>query len=53
MFSRAGLAIHGEYSITRNVGTVPLSLDGVGAPPLIPGSTVWSNSVLLALDFAF
>jgi hypothetical protein len=53
MFSRAGLALHGEWSISRNVGAVPLSGDGVGLPPLIPGSTVWSNSVLLALDFDF
>jgi hypothetical protein len=53
MLSRAGLAVHGEYSLTRNVGTVPLSLDGVGVPPLVPGSTVFSSSVLFAFDFAF
>jgi hypothetical protein len=53
MFSRAGLAVHGEYSIVRSVGIVPLSGDGVGLPPLVPGSTVFSNSLLLALDFAF
>jgi hypothetical protein len=53
MLSRAGLAVHGEYSVSRNVGIVPLSADGVGLPPLITGTTVWSNSVLLALDFDF
>jgi hypothetical protein len=53
MSSRAGLAVHGEYSVARNVGIVPISGDGVGLPPLVPGSTVWTNSVLLALDFAF
>ena len=34
MFSRAGLAWHNEYSITRSVGIVPLSGDGVLLPPL-------------------
>ena len=53
MLSRAGLAVHGEYSVARSVGIVPLSGDGVGLPPLVPGSTVWSNSVLLAFDFDF
>jgi hypothetical protein len=53
MFSRAGLAVHGEWSITKNQGAVPLSGDGVGLPPLVPNSAVWSNSVLFALDFAF
>src|SRR6266571_1798988 len=53
MFSRAGLAMHGEYSLTRTIGNVPLSGDGAGVPPLSPGTAVWSSSLLLALDFAF
>jgi len=53
MFSRAGLAWHNEYSITRTQGAVPLSLDGVGLPPLLPTNGVWSSSILLGFDFAF
>jgi hypothetical protein len=53
MFSRAGLSVHGEFARTKTIGTVPLSGDGVGVPPLSPGTAVWSNSVLFALDFAF
>ncbi len=53
MFSRDGLAFHVEYSLSRTVGGVPLSGDGVGAPPLNPTAIVNSSSVLLALDFAF
>ncbi len=53
MFSRAGLALHAEYSLTKTIGSVPLSGDGAGMPPLTPGTAVWSSSVLLALDFAF
>jgi hypothetical protein len=53
MIARAGLAVHAEYSLVRSEGFVPLSGDGVGLPPLVPGSNVWSSSVLLALDFAF
>jgi hypothetical protein len=53
MFSRAGLALHGEYSLSRTIGAVPLSGTGAGVPPLAPGTGVWSSSVMLALDFAF
>ena len=53
MFSRAGLAMVGELSFTKTIGTVPLSGDGVGLDPLTPGTAVWSTSVLLALDFDF
>jgi hypothetical protein len=53
MFSRAGLAWHNEYSITRTQGAVPLSMDGVGLPPLVPTSGVWSSSILAGFDFAF
>jgi hypothetical protein len=53
MFSRAGLALHAEYSLVRTVGGVPLSGDGVGLPPLTPTTNVWSSSLLFAFDFAF
>jgi hypothetical protein len=53
MFSRAGVALHGEYSITKSIGIVPLSADGTGSPPLSPTGAVWSSSVLIAFDFAF
>jgi hypothetical protein len=53
MFSRAGLAMVGELSFTKTIGTVPLSGDGVGLDPLTPGTAVRSTSVLLALDFDF
>ena len=53
MFSRAGLAMHGEYSLTKSVGIAPLSGDGNGLPPATAGTAVWSSSLLLALDFAF
>ena len=52
MFSRAGLAFHNEYSITRTQGNVPLSGSGVGS--VIDETTpVWSNSVLAGFDIAF
>jgi hypothetical protein len=53
MFSRAGLALHAEYSLVRTVGGVPLSGDGVGLPPLTATTNVWSSSLLFAFDFAF
>lgn len=53
MFSRAGLAMVGEVSFTKTIGTVPLSGDGVGLDPLTPGTAVHSTSVLLAFDFDF
>jgi hypothetical protein len=53
MFSRAGLAILGEVSFTKTIGTVPLSGDGVGLDPLSPGTAVRSTSVLFALDFDY
>jgi hypothetical protein len=43
----------GEVSFTKTIGTVPLSEDGVGLPPLSPTTPVRSTSVLLALDFDF
>lgn len=53
MTSRAGLAWHTEYSIVKTQGTVPLSGQGVGLPPLSAATPVWSRSLLFALDFAF
>ena len=52
MFSRAGLAFHNEFSITKTVGMAPLSGTG-GAGPVDPNGTVWSNSLLAGFDFAF
>jgi hypothetical protein len=53
MFSRAGLAIDAEYSCVKSIGIVPESLDGTGAPPLLPTDGVWSSSVYLGFDFDF
>src|SRR6266581_1902015 len=53
MFSRAGMANHGEFAMTKTIGTVPLSGDGSGVDPVTPGTSVWSRSVMLGFDFAF
>lgn len=53
MFSRAGLAFHNEYSITKSIGIVPLSLDGVGLPPSAANGKVWSGSLFIGFDFDF
>jgi len=53
MTSRTGLAVLGELSFTKTIGTVPLSETGVGVDPLTPGTAVRSTSVLLGLDFDF
>ena len=53
MFSRAGLAVLGELSFTKTIGTIPLSGDGVGLDPLSFDTPVQSTSLLLALDFDF
>lgn len=55
MFSRAGVAWHNEYSISKSIGIVPLSGDGTGLPPLpFPNSqNVWSSSVFIGFDFDF
>ena len=42
MISRAGLALHGEYSLLRQQGAAPVSLTGLR-----------SSSVFLGLDFDF
>src|SRR2546425_1206067 len=49
MFSRAGLAMHGEYSLTKSVGIAPLSGDGTGGAPLTAGPAGWSSRLLLAV----
>src|SRR3989449_911490 len=53
MFSRAGMALHAEFAMTKTIGTVPLSGDGSGVDPLTPTTAVWSRSLLLGFDFAF
>ncbi len=50
MFSRAGVAFHNEYSITKTRGNAPLS---GGSAPFDPTGTVWSNSVKAGFDIAF
>ncbi len=51
MFSRAGLAFHNEYSITRTQGNAPQSNTGIGV--FDPTAAVWSNSVLAGFDLDF
>ncbi|HEV8123153.1 MAG TPA: hypothetical protein VGP80_02840 [Gemmatimonadales bacterium] len=53
MFSRAGLAMVGELSFTKTIGTMPLSGDGVGLDPLTDATEVKSTSLLIAFDFDF
>ena len=53
MISRDGMALHGEFAMTRTTGTAPLSGDGSGVDPADPATKVWSRSLLLAFDFAF
>jgi len=53
MFSRAGLAWHTEYSITKSIGIMPLSLDGSGYLPATNTTPVWSSSVMAGFDFDF
>ncbi len=53
MTSRAGLAIHSEFSMAKTIGNVPLSGLGVGLPPLSQATAVWSRSLLFAVDFVF
>ena len=53
MFSRAGLAWHTEYSLTKSIGIVPLSLDGSSLLPATNTTPVWSSSVMAGFDFDF
>jgi len=51
MFSRAGLAFHNEYSITKTQGNAPQSTTGIGV--FDANAPVWSNSVLAGFDIDF
>lgn len=53
MFSRAGLAFHNEYSITKSNGFLPLSGNGAGLQVFNVTNPVWSSSVLAGFDFDF
>ncbi len=53
MFSRAGLAWHNEYSITKSIGIVPESGDGTMFPPIANTQGVWSSSIFIGFDFDF
>ena len=53
MFSRAGLAIHGEFAMTGTVGMAPLSGNGSGLDAYDPATKIWSRSLMLGFDFAF
>jgi hypothetical protein len=53
MFSRAGVALDGEYSRVKSIGIAPESGDGTGAPPLFNTDGVWSSSIFFGIDFDF
>lgn len=53
MFSRDGMAVHGEFALTNTTGTAPLSGNGSGEPAADPATKIRSLSFLLAFDFAF
>jgi hypothetical protein len=53
MFSRDGMAIHGEFALTNTTGMAPLSGNGSGEPAPDPATKIRSLSFLLAFDFAF
>ncbi|MEO6210574.1 MAG: hypothetical protein ABIQ10_10665, partial [Gemmatimonadaceae bacterium] len=46
MFSRAGLAVHGEYSMVKTVSPGQLESEG-------PTINVWTSSLFFGLDFDF
>jgi hypothetical protein len=46
MFSRAGLAVHGEYSLAKTVSPGQLSSEGSTI-------NIWTSSLLFAFDFDF
>jgi hypothetical protein len=52
MFSRAGVALDGEFSRVRTIGAEPESADGDGTVG-VPGAAVWSNSIYFGIDFDF
>jgi hypothetical protein len=47
------MAILGEVSYTKTKGSVPLSGNGVGIPPVSPDTDVKGTSVMLGFDFDF
>ncbi|HEY6108884.1 MAG TPA: hypothetical protein VIV56_08270 [Gemmatimonadales bacterium] len=53
LFSRDGMAIHGEFALTNTTGMAPLSGDGSGVDAADPATKIRSLSFLLAFDFAF
>ncbi len=52
MFSRAGVALDGEFSRVRTIGQEPLSGDGSGVIGN-PTAATWSNSYFFGIDFDF
>ncbi|MFZ3215731.1 MAG: hypothetical protein WA192_06700 [Candidatus Acidiferrales bacterium] len=52
MFSRAGVALDGEYSRVRTIGNEPESGDGSGTVGN-PTAAVWSSSIFFGIDFDF
>jgi hypothetical protein len=52
MFSRAGVALDGEFSRVRTIGQEPLSGDGDGVIGN-PTAATWSNSYYFGIDFDF
>ncbi|PYO94986.1 MAG: hypothetical protein DMD62_03555 [Gemmatimonadetes bacterium] len=53
MFSRDGMAFHGEFAMTKTTGMAPLSGNGTGVDALTPDTKIWSRSLFLGFDFAF
>jgi hypothetical protein len=53
MFSRDGMALHGEFALTQTTGMAPLSGDGSGLDAADPATKIRSLSFLLGFDFAF
>jgi hypothetical protein len=52
MFSRAGVALDGEFSRVRTNGQEPESGNGTGVVA-VPNAAVWSNSIYFGIDFDF
>jgi hypothetical protein len=52
MFSRAGVALDGEFSRVRTIGQEPESGNGSGFIGN-PTAAVWSNSIYFGIDFDF
>ncbi len=53
MFSRAGVALDGEFSRVRTIGQQPLGGISTGAVPADPTAATWSNSIYFGIDFDF